>query len=103
MPKNLVKLLVTVTLFTLCSFVLYNVAFGLARLLILPVCLRLPIIRTLIRPFAAHFVKGPWTLSLPLRHLSLESHGFALGVTTLANWEFAESLFDVYVPQVSTY
>ncbi|KAF8837216.1 hypothetical protein BDN67DRAFT_224805 [Paxillus ammoniavirescens] len=99
MPKNLVKLLLTVTLFTFCSFVLYNVAFGLARLLILPVCLRLPIVRTLIRPFAAHFVKGPWTLSLPLRHLSLEFHGFAVGVTTLANWEFAESLFDVYVPQ----
>ncbi|KAF9219115.1 hypothetical protein BS17DRAFT_790045 [Gyrodon lividus] len=99
MPKNLLKLLVTVTLFTLCSFVLYNIAFGLARLVILPVLLRLPVVRTLLKPFAAHFVKGPWTLSLPLRHLSLESHAFALGVTTLANWEFAESLFDVYVPQ----
>ncbi|KIK76962.1 hypothetical protein PAXRUDRAFT_835155 [Paxillus rubicundulus Ve08.2h10] len=99
MPKSLVKLLVTVTLFTFCSFVLYNFAFGLARLLIFPVSLRIPIVRSLIRPFAAHFVKGPWTLTLPFRHLSLESHAFSLGVITLANWEFVESLFDVYVPQ----
>ncbi|KIJ60868.1 hypothetical protein HYDPIDRAFT_97985 [Hydnomerulius pinastri MD-312] len=99
MPKSLLKLLMTVTLFTLFTFALYNVAFGLTRLLVLPVLLRLPVVRSVLRPLAGHFVKGAWTLSLPLRHLSLEIHAFTLGVTTLANWEFAESLFDVYIPQ----
>lgn len=93
-------LLLTITLFTLASFTLYNVAFGLMRFLLLPLLLRIPIVRSLLKPFMGHFVRGPWTLTLPLRHLSLESHAFILGVSMLANWEFAESLFDVYIPQV---
>ena len=74
--------------------------FGLARWILLPVLLRVPLLRSLLKPFIGHFVRGPWTVMLPLRYLSLETHAFTLGVFTLANWEFAEELFDAYIPQV---
>ncbi|KAI9462554.1 nucleoporin protein Ndc1-Nup [Boletus coccyginus] len=98
-PKNLIMLLLTSTLFTLSSFAVYNIAFALARLALLPFLLRVPLVRSLLKPFVGHFIRGPWTLTLPLRHLTLESHAFTLGLSMLANWEFAESLFDVYIPQ----
>ena len=93
-------LLLTSTLFTFSSFAVYNIAFGLARLTLLPLLLRVPLVRSLLKPFIGHFIRGPWTLTLPLRHFSLESHAFILGLSMLASWEFAESLFDVYIPQV---
>ncbi|KAF8436467.1 nucleoporin protein Ndc1-Nup, partial [Boletus edulis BED1] len=87
------------TLFTFASFAVYNIAFGLARLALLPLLLRIPLLRSLLRPFFGHFIRGPWTLTLPLRYLSLESHAFTLALSMLANWEFTASLFDVYIPQ----
>ena len=90
----------TITLFTLSSFAVYNIAFGLARLIFLPLLLRVPLVRSLLNPFVGHFIRGPWTLTLPFRHISLQWHAFTLGVFTLANWEFAEALFDFYIPQV---
>lgn len=99
-PRNLATLLLTSTFFTFSSFAVYNIAFGLVRLTLLPLFLRVPLVRSLFKPFVGHFIRGPWTLTLPLRHFPLESHAFTLGVSMLANWEFAESLFDVYIPQV---
>ena len=93
-------LLLTITLFALSSFAVYNIAFGLARLVLLPLLLRVPLVRSLLKLFVGHFIRGPWTVTLPLRHLTLESQAFMLGLSMLANWEFAESLFDVYIPQV---
>lgn len=93
-------LLLTSALFAFLSFTVYNVAFGLVRLALLPLLLRVPLVRSLLKPFLGHFVRGPWTLTLPLRHFALESQAFTTGVSMLANWEFAESLFDVYIPQV---
>ncbi|KAF8120928.1 hypothetical protein EV363DRAFT_1570417 [Boletus edulis] len=87
-------LLLTSTLFTFGSFVVYNIAFGLARLALLPLLLRIPLLRSLLRPFFGHSISGPWILTLPLRYLSLESHAFTLALSMLANWEFAASLFD---------
>ncbi|KAF8550767.1 hypothetical protein OG21DRAFT_1499585 [Imleria badia] len=98
-PRNLVMLLLTSTLFTLSSLAVYNIAFGLARLALLPLLLRVPLVQSILKPFVGHFIRGPWTLTLPLRHLSLEYQAFMLGLSMLANWEFAESLFDVYIPQ----
>ncbi|KAH0828828.1 nucleoporin protein Ndc1-Nup [Lanmaoa asiatica] len=98
-PRNLAMLLLTSTLFTLSSFAVYNIVFGLVRLALLPLLLRVPLVRSFLKPFFGHFIRGPWTLTLPLRYLSLESHAFTLGVSMFANWEFAESLFDVYIPQ----
>ena len=99
-PRNLAMLLLTSTLFTFSSFAVYNIVFGLSRLALLPLLLRVPLVRSLLKPLIGHFIRGPWTLTLPLRHLSLESHAFTLGLSMLASWEFAESLFDVYIPQV---
>jgi nucleoporin NDC1 len=79
----------------------YSVAFGLSRILVLPLLLKLPVVSILVRPFAVHFAKGPWTLSLPISHWPLLVRSFTMGLTTLMNWEFAESLFDAYVPQVT--
>ncbi|KAH7915514.1 nucleoporin protein Ndc1-Nup [Hygrophoropsis aurantiaca] len=98
-PRNLLKMMLTMTLFTTFSFAIYNIAFGLARTIVLPILFRIPIIRSLLRPFSAHFLRGTWSLTLPLRHFSLEIRTFTLGLTTLASWEFAEALFDRYIPQ----
>ncbi|KAH7929157.1 hypothetical protein BV22DRAFT_1057443 [Leucogyrophana mollusca] len=98
-PRNLPKIMLTIMLFTAFSLILYNITFGLTRLFILPVLFRLPVIRSLLRPFTSHFLRGAWTLTLPMRHFSLELHTFTLGLSTLASWEFAEALFDVYIPQ----
>ena len=71
-------------------------------MIVLPILLRIPIVSSVLRPLIAHFVRGPWTLILPLRHFSLELRTFILGWTTLSNWEFAEALFDFHIPQVRT-
>lgn len=102
-PSNLFitlpLLLITIGLFTLVTFVAFGVVFGLTRLVVLPILLRIPLLRNLLRPFAAHFVRGPWTLVLPLRYLRLEFRTFLLGLVTLVNWEFADTLFNMYIPQ----
>ncbi|KAL4079901.1 nucleoporin protein Ndc1-Nup [Scleroderma yunnanense] len=96
---NLPILFMTIGLFTLLSLTAYNVIVGLTRMIVLPILIRIPVISAILRPLAAHFVRGPWTLILPLRHHSLEFRAFVLGWITLANWEFAETLFDVHIPQ----
>ncbi|KAG0696162.1 nucleoporin protein Ndc1-Nup [Suillus ampliporus] len=98
-PSNLLKLVLTMTLFTSFSSMVYGVAFGLSRLLVLPLLLKLPVVSSVVRPFIAHFARGPWTLSLPILHWSLLVRSFMMGLVTVMSWEFAESLFDAYVPQ----
>ncbi|KAH7890631.1 nucleoporin protein Ndc1-Nup [Phlebopus sp. FC_14] len=98
-PHNFAKLMVTIALFALVTFTVFNAALGLTRIFVLPVLLRLPILRSILKPFIGHFVRGAWTLTLPLRHFALEIRAFTLGLTTLASWEFAESLFDICIPQ----
>lgn len=68
---------------------------------VLPFLLRVPLLRAALRPFTLHFLRGPWTIVLPLFHLPLQARTFILGFTTLASWEFAEILFEAYIPQVS--
>ena len=87
-------------LFTTFSSMVYSVAFGLSRILVLPLLLKLPVVSNLVRPFVAHFARGSWTLSLPMSHWPLLVRSFTMGLMTLMNWEFAESLFDAFVPQV---
>lgn len=98
-PSNLLKLLLTMALFTSFSLTLYGVVFGLSRMLVLPLLLKLPVVSSIVRPFVAHFARGTWTLTLPLLHWSLLVRSFTMGLVTLMSWEFAESLFDAYVPQ----
>lgn len=98
-PSNLLKLLLTMALFTSFSLMAYSVAFGLSRMLALPLLLKLPVVNSIVRPFIAHFAKGTWTLTLPILHWSLLVRSFMIGLVTVMSWEFAELLFDAYVPQ----
>ncbi|OJA18737.1 hypothetical protein AZE42_12235 [Rhizopogon vesiculosus] len=98
-PSTLPKPILTMFLFTAFSSMTYSIAFGLSRMLVLPLLLKLPVVSSLIRPFVAHFARGSWTLSLPISHWTLLVRSFTMGLMTLMNWEFAESLFDAYVPQ----
>lgn len=98
-PSNLLKLLLTMALFTSFSLMAYSVAFGLSRMLALPLLLGLPVVSSIVRPFIAHFAKGTWTLTLPILHWSLFVRSFMMGLVTVMSWEFAELLFDAYVPQ----
>lgn len=97
--SNLLKLVLTMALFTSFSLMMYSVAFGLSRMLVLPLLLKLPAVSNIIRPFVAHYAKGTWTLTLPILHWSLLVRSFMMGLVTLMSWEFAESLFDAHVPQ----
>ncbi|KAG2034794.1 nucleoporin protein Ndc1-Nup [Suillus americanus] len=98
-PSNLLKLLLKMALFTSFSLMVYSVAFGLSRMLALPLLLKLPVMSSIVRPFVAHLAKGTWTLTLPILHWSLLVRSFMMGLVTVMSWEFAESLFDAYVPQ----
>lgn len=97
--SNLPKLFLTMVLFTSFSSIAYSVAFGLSRMLVLPLLLKLPVVSSIARPFIGHFAKGAWTLTLPISHWSLLTRSFMMGLVTVMSWEFAESLFDAYVPQ----
>lgn len=92
---------VTMTLITVISIALYTGLFGFARSIVLPVIYRLPIIPRLLRPFTAHFLRGPLSLTLLLRNWSLVRRAFVLGFITVTSWEFAEVVFDSYVAEVS--
>jgi nucleoporin NDC1 len=70
--------------------------FAISRFL-LPVLYQIPILPIFLRPFTAHFLRGSWTLFLPLRHFSLILRAWFLGFTTAFIWEAAESLFETFV------
>ncbi|KAJ3526169.1 hypothetical protein NMY22_g10276 [Coprinellus aureogranulatus] len=68
--------------------------FALIRTVILPTFYQLPFVPVFLRPFTAHFLRGPYTLSLPFKHLPLLARSWFVGLTTLFLWEAAESMFD---------
>jgi nucleoporin NDC1 len=69
-------------------------AFALIRVFILPTLYQLPFVRIALRPVTAHFLRGPYTLSLPFRHIQLLARSWFVGLTTLFLWEATESMFD---------
>ncbi|KAA1477952.1 hypothetical protein DENSPDRAFT_867789 [Dentipellis sp. KUC8613] len=81
-------------IFALLVFSTYVAAFGLARTLVLPLLFRIPVLSLALRPFCAHFLRGPWTIGLLPRHFALVARTCVLSFTTVLSWEFAESLFD---------
>ncbi|KAI0691477.1 nucleoporin protein Ndc1-Nup [Cytidiella melzeri] len=76
--------------------------FVLSRSIALPILFKLPIISRLLRPFAAHFLRGSWSLSLLAKNGGLIFRAWTLGFMTVANWEFADSLFDTVVVESVT-
>ncbi|TFY50384.1 hypothetical protein EVJ58_g11071, partial [Rhodofomes roseus] len=91
---RVVTTLVTVGLFVGFSIIGYTALFGLVRSVVLPFVYALPYVSQFIRPFTAHFLRGPWTLTLLFRNWSLVWRTFFIGVTTAACWELAESPLD---------
>ncbi|EIW56161.1 uncharacterized protein TRAVEDRAFT_172114 [Trametes versicolor FP-101664 SS1] len=94
---------VTVGLTALVYTILVTVAqlsvFALARSVVLPLLFQVPVLNRFLRPFMAHFLRGPWTVTLLTRHWSLVSRAFYLALTTVGIWEFAESAFDGVVAE----
>ncbi|KAI0266419.1 nucleoporin protein Ndc1-Nup [Gloeopeniophorella convolvens] len=100
--RRVVGLGVTSSVFTLGAFAVYIVTFGLVRAMVLPILLQVPAISRLLRPFLAHFLRGRWSFVLLWRNRALIWQVFLLGLTTVAGWEYAESLFDDKVQEPLT-
>lgn len=96
---NKPRIALTVVILTLLCIFASAAVFGLTRILLLPVLFRLPLVHLLLRPFATHFLRGPWTISLPWRHLGLLFRTFFLGATMVATWEVSDGLFDLYIAE----
>lgn len=82
------------------GIVAHALLFGLARSIALPVLMKVPFVPRILRPFMAHFLRGAWSITLLTRHFTLILRAFFLGLMTMANWDFAESIFDSSVAEV---
>lgn len=92
--------ILTILIFPAFVTAAHSIHFGFRRTVVLPILFKVPIVSTLLRPVAAHFLRGPWTLTLIVRHASMIRRAYFVSVTTMAIWEFAESIFDVLVSEV---
>ncbi|KAK0443401.1 nucleoporin protein Ndc1-Nup [Desarmillaria tabescens] len=103
-PKSAVTLgdflrtLVIVALLASVSVPTSAAIFAIARLT-LPMLYRLPLLHLVLRPFTAHFLRGSWTIFLPIQHFALLIRAWFLAFSTLATWEVAELLFDSFISQ----
>ena len=87
------------SIFTTIAICAASALFALARIL-LPALYKLPFLPFVLRPFTGHFLRGPWTFSLPLRHFGLLARSWLLGFTTFISWEISECLFEKIVAEV---
>ena len=86
-------------IFTTIAISVASTLFALARIL-LPVLYQLPFLPLVLRPFTGHFLRGPWTFSLPLHHFGLLARAWFLGFSTFISWEISECLFEKIVAEV---
>jgi len=86
-------------IFTTLSIASASVFTGLARFS-LPVFFKVPLLSMLLRPFVAHFLKGSWTVTLPLYHAKLLFRAWFLSFSTFMIWETADDLFENVVAEV---
>lgn len=99
MTSKLLALTVTVPMFGVFCTSVQIVLFVVARAMVLPILFRVPIVCHLLRPFAAHFLKG-YTPVLFFTQFPTILRALSLGITTLASWEVSETLFDNSVSEV---
>jgi nucleoporin NDC1 len=100
MLARIVTVLLSAFFVTILGTVAHILLFGVARSMLVPVLLRLPIVSRFLRPFLAHFLRDPLFFTLLPRQLGILFRAFMLGYTTVATWDFAESLFDAFVAEV---
>lgn len=101
MLARVVTILISSLVLSVVGLITHAVLFGLSRAIVLPVVFRLPVISRLLRPFMAHFLRGSWSLTLLTRNIPLMFRAWAVGFMTILNWDFAESIFDSIVAEVS--
>ncbi|KAJ3479451.1 hypothetical protein NLI96_g9046 [Meripilus lineatus] len=91
----------TISMSILAAFAIaaHLVLFGLSRSILLPIVYKIPILPRFIRPFSAHFLKGPMSFVVLAQNWSLVSRAFVVGFMTLLQWEFSESVFDALVAE----
>ena len=99
MTSKLLALIVTVPLFGVFCTSVQIVLFVVGRVMVLPILFRIPVVCHLLRPFAAHFLKG-YTPVLFFTQFPTILRVMFLGITTLASWEVSETLFDNSVSEV---
>ena len=87
------------SIFTTIDISVASALIAIARLL-LPALYKLPFLPFALRPFTGHFLRGPWTFSLPLRHFGLLARAWLLGFSTFISWEISECLFEKIVAEV---
>lgn len=100
-PFNLtdvVLTLVTVSILATASLFTSMTAFAVIRFS-LPILYKVPLVPLAIKPLTYHFLRGPYTLTLPFRHVPLIARTWCLGVITLFSWEFSDLLFYNAIPQ----
>ncbi|KAJ3514507.1 hypothetical protein NLJ89_g2337 [Agrocybe chaxingu] len=106
-PKSQTPILVAAVgllvpaVFTTLSLATASLVFGAARLA-LPILYKIPFVSIFLRPFTAHFLKGSWTLSLPLLHIPLLFRAWFLGFSTFLTWEASDVLFEGVVSETSS-
>ena len=101
MIARVFTVVVSALVLTAMGTIAHIILFGLARSAILPILFRIPFLSHLLRPFLAHFLRGSFTLTLFTKNVGLIFRAFTLGFMSVATWDFAESLFDSYVSDVS--
>lgn len=99
MPTKLLALAVTVPVFGVFCTSVQIILFAVGRAVVLPVLFKIPVVSHLLRPFAAHFLRG-YTPVLFFTQLPTILRAFFLGITTLMSWEISETLFDTSTSEV---
>ena len=99
MISKLLALAITVPVFGMFCTAVQLALFVTGRAVVLPILFKIPLVSHLLRPFAAHFLRG-YTPVLFFTQFPSILRALALGITTLASWEISETLFDNSVSEV---
>ncbi|KAI0037120.1 nucleoporin protein Ndc1-Nup, partial [Vararia minispora EC-137] len=94
--QRLIVVSIASLLLSISGLVGYTILFAFVRSLVLPVLLSVPVLHMAFRPFCAHFIRGRWTVLLPLSIKNIVHiwRTYLLNLFLVASLEFAETLFD---------
>ncbi|KAJ3566049.1 hypothetical protein NP233_g7250 [Leucocoprinus birnbaumii] len=95
-PVDVVRSIIVSGVLSLLVLPLTASVFAVARVF-LPILYKIPFVSLFLRPFTAHFLRGSWTILLPLRRIDLIRRALHLGFISFFIWDTADTLFDVNV------
>lgn len=93
---DVLRSLIVSSLLSFLALPITAIVFGVLRFF-LPILYKLPFVSLFLRPFTAHFLRGSWTILLPLRHVDLIRRALQLGFVSFFIWDTADTLFDLNV------